>query len=541
MRKWPNISQEDLEHWADSPESRTEFPRLVRKLITETGKGVSFIRMASGSGVATGGFDGVVEAETKTAFVPSGKSVWELSVGDDLKRKADSDYQKRTEKPIEGVLLAETTYVQVILRRWGAREDWASERRGEGKWRDVIALGIDDLQEWLDQAPAASAWLAEVIGIPTEGVTTASSWWKGWLNSTTFRISADVVLGGREGQARKLLDRIHSGSGTSVIGGDVRIDEIRAFLSAAVESVEGDGSGEQEILFVAEPKTFHKLLRRHEPLCLFIPDPAYLKNISNTGNHHVLIAVPGDRRDNGHRVVLPSIDEQRVTEILESQGQPEEKAREWGFLARRSLLALQRHLAHEPHVYRPSWATEAIPPLRRALLLHSWNRTAAKDREVVAELIGCRYSEIEEEFTARAHEQEDPLLALTDGMWHVVSPLDAWELLGPHLSENDLLDFRGAVMTVLGECDPALDIPIEDRWKANLHGASRSCSVDLGDGLARSLALLGTTNPRFSGPSGTGEAWAGRIVGRLLDRANADSSFGLWTSLSRWLDRKSVV
>ena len=115
----------------------------------------------------------------------------------------------------------------------------------------------------------------------------------------------------------------------------------------------------------------------------------------------------------------------------------------------------------------------------------------------------------------------------------MVSAYDAWLLLAEHLADDDLKRFEGTVLAVIGEVDPALDIPQEERWwKATFEGKVRSNSGDLRRGLARSLALLGAHGDSVTLSGGSGEAWANHIVRQLLTSANDDSTGRKWASLS---------
>src|SRR4051794_38838583 len=114
--------QRDLARWADSVTSQSEFPRLIRRLILETGIGVVHLGVPAGEGVAVGDWDGTVRATVATAFVPAGLSLWELSVKKNVGTKADSDYEKRASTP-DGSPTTEATYVAAYLRRWAKRDE----------------------------------------------------------------------------------------------------------------------------------------------------------------------------------------------------------------------------------------------------------------------------------------------------------------------------------------------------------------------------------------------------------------------------------
>ena len=149
-------------NWSDTPDARHQLPALVRQLVMATAK-VSEIEMPSGSSVQTGGWDGLVVAESGNPWVAEGNSGWELSCNKDPRGKATSDYDKRTKDP-RGEDTANTTFVFVTSRRWPGKREWAKERREQGPWADVRALDVDNLVAWLEQAPEIAARFAGVIG-----------------------------------------------------------------------------------------------------------------------------------------------------------------------------------------------------------------------------------------------------------------------------------------------------------------------------------------------------------------------------------------
>ena len=77
---WGAVTREDVLSFADSEGAASTLPKLIRRLVLETGRRVASIDVPGGTGISAGGFDGFVVAAEATPFVPSGRSVWELSV-----------------------------------------------------------------------------------------------------------------------------------------------------------------------------------------------------------------------------------------------------------------------------------------------------------------------------------------------------------------------------------------------------------------------------------------------------------------------------
>ncbi|ACY98107.1 hypothetical protein [Thermomonospora curvata] len=527
MVTWPSITRDDL---LQAREFDRTFPLLIRRLILETGKGVTRLHMPGGSGTSVGGFDGVVAASGETPFVPAGTSVWELSVTGKAGKKADEDYDKRTAGP-EGTPTNEVTYVQVILATWRDAEKWATQRKREGRWKDVRAYNADDVHTWLEAAPATTIWLAERLGKAMPGVHHLESWWSGtWLPSTQVPLTADIVLAGREKAAASFLQRLREGPGTTSLGEDLRFEEAKAFVAACLEQARD--LDEQRLstrtFFVTDRESLVRLAVQPQPMVLLLEDRTMASAIPEQTPHHiVLLAPPGRPGD----VPVPPVDGQAVRERLEAS-LPYEKAVPLGVLARRSLLALRRALAVRPDLWTPPWASEPDVFRRRLLLLGAWDGTNEHDRRVVEQCVGRPYSEVQEAALKLAAVPDTPFVGHLDEQWHLVSPKDAWTLLAHQLMHDDLRAFQEAVLEVLGERDPMAGLKETEQWKANLQGARRKYSSRLRKALAQTLALLGSNGERVRAPSGMrGSQWVRLPVRKLFSQANADETYALWTSL----------
>jgi len=133
------VARHELLQWADTTTARSELPRLLRRLVLETGRGLVQPGFPAGEGVATGGWDGTLIATEATPYIPAGLSVWELSVEKSPGAKADRDYKKRDSTP-DGSPTQSCTYIAAALRPWVQRQTWAAGRTADGKWKEVRAL-----------------------------------------------------------------------------------------------------------------------------------------------------------------------------------------------------------------------------------------------------------------------------------------------------------------------------------------------------------------------------------------------------------------
>ena len=138
-------------------------------------------------------------------------------------------------------------------------------------------------------------------------------------------------------------------------------------------------------------------------------------------------------------------------------------------------------------------STEHPTELAVACLLGSWceSESSNADRLVVEALSGSAYSEWIIKIRDVLLQPATPL-KLTDGKWTVTRRREIWDALGPRLFDDHLDRFRKAAVDVLRERDPKFELSPDERYMANLHGKVLTHSRSLRNGLAESLALLGS-------------------------------------------------
>ncbi len=473
-----------------------------------------------------------MECAETTGFVPAGLSGWELSVNRSVNRKAECDYANRLGK-IPQQKRARWTYVGVICRPWRDASKFARAKSELGEFREVRSLNVDDVEAWLEQAPQTTVWLRELLGRPVDGVRTVSSWWStSWLGSTTVPLDGEIVLAGRVQQVEDFR-RACETQEVVTIGGDVRRDEILAFVAAALLEPSGSKLASRgEVLYVDDPVAADRLLGSPGGVTVVLRSENLFHRLQMAGgSDRVIVPLPGEEQVD---VVLPAIDPRTVAERLQALGERHRVALDLGALARRSLLAVRRHYARQPGLFRPSWVRDgARKALRRGLLLNRWNHTQLSDRQIVERFVGRPYETVEEELNQfAAHGGDDPPFALVGKQWHVVSAADTWDIVGSQITADDIAAFAEAAEEVLTDPDPLSSMSTGERLRAMMGGVGPRYSSDLVRGIATTLAIVGSSGKHIDRASTTGTDVAETIVWKLVEAANADSSFGTWATLA---------
>ncbi len=528
-RGWPHLAHRaDIIRWADRMQARSEFPRLVRGLIHRNNDQIAELEMRAAEGTGAPGYDGVTRAARATPFVPEGLAVWELGTGVDFRSKANDDYRSRSENPL-GRDPRTTTFVFVTPRHWADKHDWAAARRAEGFWADVRVFDVDDIEQALELAPAVHARFSEMVGKPAHGAQTVEDWWESFRGLSSPVLDPEMVLVGRTDEAADLLRLLVAESRLTTIAA-ASVDDVLAFVAAAVLSATASERDDLlgRALIVRDAYTLRSLAAT-EGLLILIPFEDDLRREARlVRNHHVVIrAEDGGGPDIG----LSSIDQPQFSQLLVARGVAAERAEALARSARRSIVAFQRTAAAGAAV-APPWAAELGSRVtRRGWLAGRWNERRSGDTDALGALFGAAYEEAREELTSLAS-GPDPLFVVVGDTWAVSSVDDAWRYGHSVLQRPDLEAFEVLIQTVLGAVDPRLELPVADRWMADVYGKTPLHSSDLREGIAEVLALLGARGEAVTIGSATVESWLRNVLWRLFKRANEDNTGQLWASLA---------
>ena len=423
-----------VEQWADRVEARTDFPRLVRRLIRQTNDQVVSLEMRAGEGAGFSGYDGQVEASRGTPFVPRGASVWELGVGGSPENKANEDYAKRTADPL-GVDKSKTTFVFVTARRWAGRTVWAAAKRADKKWADVQAFDADDIETAFDAAPAAQFWFSELIGLPVDGVRTIENWWDAFSRSTQPNLTLELILAGRADQAAELLRILEEDTRVTTVSA-ASTDDVLAFVAAT-------------LLSSPEPTRGDLLART-----LIVYDAGSLRRLEATTDLLVLLPFEDDlvaRPSSSDRIMWSSSRPKtcRVTSRSRASTataspprspRPASKRSAQRRLARAAYRSLVAFQAETPSRGAPvrAWSSALHSKVvRRAWLAGGWQDARSGDTDALELLFGMPYDDARAELSPYAS-GEDPVFAVVGGTWGLTSAEQAWQFGNSHLTAADL-------------------------------------------------------------------------------------------------------
>jgi LexA DNA binding domain len=525
------VDATDLDGWSTRRDAQSMIPQVVRKLVFATTDRSGTVTFAAGEGVQYPGYDGFTDFENRTSFVPAGPAVWEMGTGVEPEKKAQSDYKSRTDDP-SGIDPALTTFVFVTTRRWPGKTAWVQRRREEKKWRDIRAYDADDLEAWLELAPAVHAWLSKTLGKAADGAIDLETFTADWLEATKPALPGAFVLAGREEPAKATKAWLDSDGRSKSILAETR-DEAVAFFGCVVQQLPEDERHRFELraVVVLNESAWQQLTISRDPLIL-VPlfTPPSIVSAERNG-HRVVLPLSAANRAAQDPIELGPIDREVTEKILESLNLPRNKARDLAHLARRSMMAFRRVQGRTPELAQPAWSSPAhAHTIAMVMLAGAWDETSDADRAAVSRIVDMPYAQLERELVRWSREMDAPVRHI-GSTWMLVSKEDSWPLVYSSITRDDLRRFHDVAVEVLSTVDPRLELKQEEQWMATVLGHARPISHTFIESLANTVALLGTRGEVTRATAGdSAQAIATAIVWRVLEKANEDHR--VWASLT---------
>ena len=496
------------------------------------------------------GWDGLVEAgQGFLEFVPNGASYWEIGTGADPQKKATKEYRERTkdeETPLS--IRSNAVFVFVTPRSSGAggwnepsQRRWKYRRRNDG-WKEIWILDGVKLADWLRDFPAIGHLMASKMGLSENlgGITTPREHWD---NIMALNAPSDPPLPPKlftegRGNASSALQALFDGQLQKLFLFAESPQDVADFVAAYIETQE------------------EKTARSYADRCLYIKEEDAWRSIVEVRKSHVLVADPllaletPERADllttatrKGHGVIVPlcgawaeaspeiirlrSPSQSQVEAVLREAGYPDVRSRDLGAIGGGMLSALRRSLQGlgglPPYA---TWETAAL--FAQAGLAGKWDGNNLADQSALEQLLGKEYGEWIERLRLDAVRSDSPLIQI-DEKWRFIARGEAWNALGKRITDADLERLEETAVTVLGERDPKFDLPKGERFGAGIHGKQLEHSRILREGLAETLALVGSRSEALSSCSlGKPDTLAAQTVRRLLEGA----PWGRWASLN---------
>jgi addiction module HigA family antidote len=524
------IKAKDIERWAErNLEARSLLAVLLRKLVQSTGQKLLHVDFPGYDNAERKGWDGQVEADATTPWIPHGKSGWEFGCNEHPKQKAEGDYTNRV-AAISAKERAEINFVFVTPWSWPGKDKWTKEKQALGEWKSVRAYDASDLEQWLEQSLHAQGWLAMQIGIPNEGVHTLEEYWHIWASVTEPELSKEIFALPIENHKAKLASWIKNAPASPLLVSADSKAEALAFLSCLFDAddLKAEGYKDKVIVF-SSAQSLNKLAASSSQ---FIPviftDEVEREAGGIYKKMHTIIVRPRNTVESAPDISLDLLNRQAFEKALAAMGITDDRvdtlARESGY----SPTILRRRLSKNPAIKTPLWTQDAVTVrnLIPMMLVGAWHAQSKADSEILSLLAETPYAEVEKHIAAMRRFDDCPIWSV--GQYRgVASKIDAFFAVQGAVTQKDLDEFFFAAELVLSEKDPALDLPEDDRWAAGIYGKTRDHSNALRQGICETLVILAVHgNNLFNERLGINvEAKVDALIRRLLTPTTPEKLF----------------
>lgn len=485
----------DIEDWVEhNIGARSRFAVFIRTLVNSTTT-LQAVEFPGNDDAERPGWDGWTECEVGNPWVPAGKCGWELGTDSNPKTKADRDYQKSVEAHSASDR-AEMAFIFVTPRSWSRKTAWVKAKAEQKQWREVRAYDSSDLEQWLEQSVPAQAWFAAETNVPTAGVRSLDRCWNDWIGVAPDRLPQQLFDSAISSAKRSLTSWAERAPDKPLVVAADSVEEALAFLSRAFsEAVSPELAKLRDkcVVFTA-PGALGRVAGGVKDFIAIAATSDVERELAPFATQLRAIAIPPRNAVAGEpSIVLQPLTGDAFSKALEDGcGLKQEVIGRLSRESGRSLTVLRRRLSTIPAIQTPAWAGDPQVALSLVpfLLSGAWCATNATDQATICRLANAEsYDFIEERVQTFVSMHDSPLWSVGD-FRGVISKIDMLFSLKHVLTAPMLKRFFTVARDVLGEDDPKLDLPDDQRWAAALHNKARAYSHSLRQGVAETTVLL---------------------------------------------------
>lgn len=489
------ITANSIVTWAsENISARIRLAVFLRTLVHSTGIGLTKVDFPGNDDAESPGWDGIVEAEEGTPWIPKGISGWEFGTNEAVKGKADGDFAKSV-KATSKDERKRTTFVFVTPRRWQAKEKWVISAKAKNLWKDVRAYDAKDIEQWLEQSLAGQAWFANETNNPAQEVRSLDKCWHDWADVASPSLPAALFSSTVDSSKHIMLTRLLKSPDKPIIVAADSVEEGLAFLSQLFsEGVENElASFRDRVLVFDKQGVLPRLGQGAQNFVPVVHNRETERELAPfVKSMHCIAIYPRNATNVEPDIILKPLDHEPFRLALEEMKKGDDEISKLSIESGRSLTILRRRLSNVPAIKTPDWAKDhnKAVSLIPFLFVGAWNSKNDTDKEGLLLLAGEQsYSKLEKDCQYLVQLNDPPMWSI-GAQRGVISKIDLLHAISGAITEEDLRRYFSMARMVLGEDDPALDIPETERWAAAIRGKVRDFSKVFRDGISETLVLL---------------------------------------------------
>ncbi len=513
------ITAMELQNWQKTIQSREKLPSLLRRLIINS---IGFknvkLDMPGGDSIWKPGVDGKIIPKIDSAILNEANRPYVVECGqsDNYYSKFKTDLQKRT-KELNGVktraiFVFVTTHQIPILDKQKIIEKAKKEVADSNLWADIQIYDADNIETWLENDFATTAWLANILEKPTSGIKGFDYKWDSWLKTTTIPLDEDIILARAKTNLSYINDWLQKDGGLLGIRATSNSEALLFFMASIIKSdlnSEKKDAIKSKIVIVEDENTWNQLVdNRESKKLILIPTFGVPENLAGKIDGGFKIFIPLGENDIGNTVKnvvqVESLNTEVLYPVLETKTKSYEYANYLIFHLGQSgsILHLQRLLARSDVMLpKPKWVDKDHWYVLVILaLIGKWQDNNEKDREIITNLFGFEYSEVIRKISVYLKTEEAPVIH-KGNTWEVLNPELIIEYLGGYLIQEIFDRFLNYTEKVFSAVNTKYRLPKEQRLFSTIYltdPKSKPYSEDLKKGLAQGLAILNVKSSTFN-------------------------------------------
>lgn len=492
------IKARQIHDWAEKHiDARTHLSVLLRKLVNSTATGLRRVDFPGYDNAQRKGYDGFVESDVSTPWIPVGSSYWEFGTDKGPLTKANDDYKDILAK-VSVEKRTNSTFVFVTPRNWTGKTKWEEQKNNAKDWKAVRAYDASDLEQWIEQSAQTQIWFAEQLDIPVIGFETLEQAWQRWTNATEPHLTSEIFTISISSYRDKFKEWLCKPSEKSlVIAADSR-DEALAFLFCMFDDEEFIQFKDLTAVF-SSPEILRKFINSQVSFIPIVYSEDVEIELSDAySRRHCIVFHPRNSAERDADITLDLLSHEAFEKVLTGMGINKDNvdrlARESGY----SPTILRRRLSKNQAIKKPEWSRDDLTAkmLVPLALIGAWHVDSEADCEIVSVVAGREYEAIEEDIMRLLQLDDSPIWAVRHHRG-VVSKIDAIFGVERLITQSVIDRFFSVTDRILTEPDPSLDLPEKDRWAASLYGKKREYSDFLRESICDTLILLSVYGNNF--------------------------------------------
>ncbi|AGY82761.1 hypothetical protein [Carnobacterium inhibens] len=534
------ITPEKLDSWSTEYSRRAQeiLPEIVARLVLSSFNQIKDFNFPYGKGIQFPGYDGYLNVDESTNYVPKGVSVFEFGTNENILDKFNGDIKKRSENPLK-IIKETTNFIFVSSKIWSHRisiPDKIIETKGKYNWKEIKIIDAQLLCLWLDENPSVSIWLSELINGSISGISTVEKYWNEKTETAKPKLTTQFFIKNREDEVNKIKEWVLKSKGYFFIKAEATL-EATLFLIAAMKNI--DIEVVHKVIIIKDRDTWDRVLSLENRNLILIPVfpidddiscPNYINAILPISKFTSLAKIS----ENFDGIEINKFKHEQFRMNLLDLGISNDKISELEKDTKRCFLPLYRNLSTNPLVKRPGWlsllSTEK-ENLISIMLVNYIDIESQGDLEVLKML-----TKDSSEFLSKLDEWtkiEDFPIVNIGKVYRVVSVQDMWLFLADKIKKNDIENLKRAIVLVFSETTPKYDLPKEERSMAAILGKNDKYSKELIEGLLISLIFLKERDEMFSSTSIGSTKTIVHVL--LRDVLNEVVSEKQWLSIAEFL------